>query len=738
MNMRRLVLYTLASALLTGCASQSLMRQPPVAEVLQQQATAGPLRVADARVITDNDAAFAAKLKAVDGAKQTLDLAYYIFSDDYSSSRLTQGLIDAAKRGVKVRLLVDYLSAYKELDRFSWLQREGEGRIEVRLYNRPTVEILKDAAFLTLSCADVGVSKAVPEVACDQQKIAAVDQHFDAAVPAGQDRLNLGFAGSSLFLSGLYGKNPQLMAYAVAGGQDIDLKVLAAEAQGGDAARTEQLKNLGKLYFKARFLSGIEGLAARIQLAVIRLAFAEQVNPVFNAINSYLPVTRQKSESAQKDWDYLTEFLHHKFLLADGATLVLGGRNVEDAYHMHAGPLSAKYTFMDTDVRLQLASPDAALPASFDRLWNLHGMVATIEEVRQHAPNDLLENFSVLTAAQDACGQGREQVCVDREVNQHFVPLDRRLAIIGAEHNRRVRRYATDYHPAAEPAPMPIDAGATIHYLENLPVVDGRRVYGVPHDQQAQSNKHIHALWRSALRGVCASADPAPRDVVFHTAYLFMPADLLRDVSAMLDGSRPCPRVTLSLVTNSLATTDLNIVNLLAAWQLKALADHLREKGGQSADAASLRYFEYLPAASGGRSLHSKVMVFDQDIFIGSANADVRSLMMDSNNGVFISNAPRFAGAYHQFLRQILANPSLTADHTALIGRDAQALGIEMNQLIDQLLARYAKERLSDQQRLELKQQIRDTTVKVYDLSRRIMRGDAKAADEFNALFKVI
>ncbi len=128
---------------------------------------------------------------------------------------------------------------------------------------------------------------------------------------------NRSYAGSGIFLSGLYGKNPHLMAYAVARGQGIDAQALAAGAQSTDPARTEQLKELGKLYFRARYFGGIEALAARFKLAVVKLAFAEQVNPVFNAMNSYLPVTRQKSPQGQKDWDYLTEFLHHKFLLAD-------------------------------------------------------------------------------------------------------------------------------------------------------------------------------------------------------------------------------------------------------------------------------------------------------------------------------------------------------------------------------------------------------------------------------------
>ena len=196
--------------------------------------------------------------------------------------------------------------------------------------------------------------------------------------------------------------------------------------------------------------------------------------------------------------------------------------------------------------------------------------------------------------------------------------------------------------------------------------------------------------------------------------------------------------MSLSLITNSLATTDLNVVNLLAVWQLKALADHLQETG-TAASAATLRYLEYQPVDTSRRSLHSKVMLFDRDVFIGSANADVRSLMMDSNNGVMIRNAPNFVQAYRDRLQALLARPGFIADQTALIGRDKAELSVEMNALVDQLLARYAgDDRLSAEQQADLKQQVQDTTQKVYALSREILRGNAKAADEFNALFKAI
>lgn len=727
----RLAALALAS-LLTACSSLA-PRPPTLDTLLQTRSSAGPLAFASGEVLTDNDAAFAAKLQAVDEARQELDLAYYIFSDDHSSARLSQALIDAAQRGVRVRLLVDYHSAYKDLDRFDWLERQGGGRIEVRLYNRPTVEILKDAAFLTLGCEAVGVAGR----ACDAQKIAAIDAQFAPGAPGAPALLDRNVAGSGAFLSGLYGKNAKLMAYAITQGQVIDASALKAEAAAGDADRSERMKALGKLYFRARYLGGVEGLEARIRLAVVRLAFAEQVNPVFDAINSALPITRQKAPEAQQDWDYLTEFLHHKILLADRRLVITGGRNVEDSYHLNPSPLASKYIFMDTDLRLRLAAPSDELAGSFERLWTLRTMVASLADVRRHAPNDLLENFPALTAALEGCQEGRDRACVDREVEQRFQALPQRLQAVAARHREHLQRFAAVYRPRPASGPLVVDPGAQIHYLENLPVANGRRVYGARHDREAASNKNIQALWRGALAAVCAADGPAPREVVYHNAYLFLPANLLQDLGRALDGSQRCAGVRLTLLSNSLATTDLNIVNLLATWQLKALADHLKERGPRT-NAASLRYAEYLPSAEGKLSLHSKVMLFDRDVFIGSANADVRSLMMDSNNGMWIRRAPGLAEAMHRQLRELLASPRV-ADQTAAMGREAAALSLEMNRLVDQLLARYAgPDRLDDAQRSDLKQRVQATSQRVYDLSRGILRGDAQAADEFNALFKAI
>ena len=62
------------------------------------------------------------------------------------------------------------------------------------------------------------------------------------------------------------------------------------------------------------------------------------------------PLNEEAVTNAERDWEYLTDYLHHKLLLVDQRHVQLGGRNVEDSYHMRPIPLTTKYVFMDTDL----------------------------------------------------------------------------------------------------------------------------------------------------------------------------------------------------------------------------------------------------------------------------------------------------------------------------------------------------------------------------------------------------
>tara|TARA_R110001583_G_scaffold16561_22_gene68005 strand:+ start:19136 stop:21409 length:2274 start_codon:yes stop_codon:yes gene_type:complete len=724
--------------------------------LLTQYASTDSLPIKTATVITDNDQAFASKLALINQATTHIDLAYYIFSDDHTSSVLAQALINAAKRGVKIRILLDYLSTYKDLDRLSYLQQAGNGNIQVRLYGRPSQNIIKDAVYLTLGCGQL--SKA--DAACNQNKYAQIEQLFDDEKIENRLASDIGISNlstpmSAIFLSGLYGKNPELMAFSLEHGQSLDIATLSASTEANSADTQAKLKQLGKLYYQANYQGGLASLTAKIQLATAKIVLGDQINPVLNSISSFLPTERENNAAARQDWDYLTEFLHHKLLLVDQRIMQLGGRNVENSYHMNPNALASKYIFMDTDVRLAFNAADPQVTATFERLWNFKTMVASLDEIREHAPNDFLMNLEVYKQSNNFCTSQNtntqesndqatsKQACVDQYYQQHFVSLDQRLAKVEQSITEMVDSYNSDYqHPTQGTSQsFSLDTSAQIYYLENLPFFENKRGYGSIDGKEAEYGKAIHATWLASLKKTCEQATANnPLQVIIHNAYFFMPSNLLAALGSMVDGSWDCPYVSLQVITNSIETTDLNVVNLLAMWQMKAFEDYRAQQ--TSTTSATFNYSEYQHTNENDistLSLHSKVMLFGDDLFIGSANADVRSYMLDTNNGLMIINAPDFVKQYKQWLAAKIDGRPNIADKTEQIGTSQQALKVKMNHVMDILLAKYDKNnRIDAGQAEKFKEEVQGVTQRIYNLSTKILNGDKKAQDEFNRLFKTI
>ncbi len=77
--------------------------------------------------------AFIARALLIDGADKTLDLQYYIVSNDLSVDFLMEKLISAADRGVRVRLLFDYVGT--GLTESQMWMLDTHPNIELRLFN---------------------------------------------------------------------------------------------------------------------------------------------------------------------------------------------------------------------------------------------------------------------------------------------------------------------------------------------------------------------------------------------------------------------------------------------------------------------------------------------------------------------------------------------------------------------------------------------------------------------------
>jgi putative cardiolipin synthase len=210
----------------------------------------------------------------------------------------------------------------------------------------------------------------------------------------------------------------------------------------------------------------------------------------------------------------------------------------------------------------------------------------------------------------------------------------------------------------------------------------------------------------------------------------------------MSDGRVPCGNVSVTIVTNSIKTTDLNIVNILSRHSMKAFFDHINNNRHIS-KGANIKYYEYTAGnADTTLSLHTKISVFGDDLFIGSANADVRSYMMDTNNGLFIRNAPNLVNDYVSWIKHLIEAGRVVAVDPYFMSTGRDEILKEDLLTIDAILAKYKAERwLKEDDMPELKQHMIDLLDQAYHLSAEIVSAGAvssKAQTQFNALFKTI
>ncbi len=84
-------------------------------------------------LISDNADAFAVRAVSARAAERSLDVQYYIWHDDLTGHLLLQELLQAAQRGVRVRLLVDDINAHGA--EVSFLSLAQHPNIDVRLFN---------------------------------------------------------------------------------------------------------------------------------------------------------------------------------------------------------------------------------------------------------------------------------------------------------------------------------------------------------------------------------------------------------------------------------------------------------------------------------------------------------------------------------------------------------------------------------------------------------------------------
>ena len=102
-----------------------------------EEPSAVPTRAASLELYENGDSLYPALITAIDAARETLNLEYYIWQPDGIGERLRDALADAARRGVRVRLVFDSIGA-KNCTRLFWKPLVDAGA-ELRTFNPPRV-----------------------------------------------------------------------------------------------------------------------------------------------------------------------------------------------------------------------------------------------------------------------------------------------------------------------------------------------------------------------------------------------------------------------------------------------------------------------------------------------------------------------------------------------------------------------------------------------------------------------
>jgi len=93
---------------------------------LSTQLGAGPLsRATDVRIYTQGADKFADLKEDISKARHSINLQYYIFSDDELGQQIANLLIDKAREGVKVRVLYDHVGSFSVRTRFFTRMRKA-------------------------------------------------------------------------------------------------------------------------------------------------------------------------------------------------------------------------------------------------------------------------------------------------------------------------------------------------------------------------------------------------------------------------------------------------------------------------------------------------------------------------------------------------------------------------------------------------------------------------------------
>jgi cardiolipin synthase C len=208
---------------------------------------------------------------------------------------------------------------------------------------------------------------------------------------------------------------------------------------------------------------------------------------------------------------------------------------------------------------------------------------------------------------------------------------------------------------------------------------------------------------------------------------VFMPSALYSVIGDALTGKIRCGYTNFTIATNSANTTDLAPINVFATYQLLSLA-----KAANKSAKTTLKILEMnRPQHTTTYSLHTKASIFGDDVVIGSANADIRSYHMDTNNAFYIRNAPQLTAQYKKWVADFIdPTKGRFSDKTAIYRGLTYAQANAINgKGFDDLILKYGK-KLSPDGKVKVKKLFMETCADVYEDSQFFLSRQLKDLDD--------
>lgn len=663
--------------LIAGCATEpvSESRAPLDASQIASWRTA-QLSSADALALFDNTQALNSKLERITNAVNAIDMAYPSLGQGYSSSVLSRTLIDAARRGVNVRLLVDYQQGLAELDHLSMLAHYGNtsrGQISIRLFNAPTTQALYEG-LVSVHCLPT----------CNDSELA----EWRAMAESGQvDQ------ATQRVLAGIYGNEARLVVHA----------------RSEPLAPSQLFSWLGASQTQALHQNAITRLLGSSTADGVSLIDSTADHP---ALVSHKP--------------YHASILNHSLLIVDDQFMQLG-RSLSDSHHISQGALSAEQPASSLDIAIALPKASSELRQLYQRLWT-SSITLPLNVVRARVPNDEL---TAIMQARTECQSDQDLPCLTKSFTRWInKPLSERI------HDRyqQLQANALEYDEVSPKSlsiqPLAIDSQAVFHVLENLPFMNddaalSRPVWRPVYGQHVAHHQMISAVSLGALQSVCAKgASGQAQQVHIQTGDAFLSANILAELALMVEGRVPCANVDINLYTNNSIKRPVSAT--LAQNTIKALLEHQATKG-RSDYGASIRYYEL--ASTEPHTLAQGVWLLGDQALVTTAALNIKSWVRQSNIGVLIEQAPTWLTSMNRRIEDQKRSGTFVDLTRPLQSINWATHARQQQGLVNAYLGEMGYDRLLLPKSFKLMQsKLAKAREQVYELSQKIVRNPNRAA----------